>query len=1179
MARKCSVSFESNYALLNDNQININEYLSGNHDDKKFLCIPNGHEMIRVIGCTKRRPHFRHKHNCDVGGSPMTQWHAEWQGNFPVTEKVFLRLNGQFKERRADILLPEHKHVIEIQHSKMEAEEVKQRMNDYTKHGHEVKWIIHGQDSIQFKIFGDERRILHFKNNLWLYDSFKASSAVYYDINGFIYRVNPNSVKNDMVDVYEPKLKSEFISSLKANINIWEDTEPPQCFLYVKQQGAGSGKTYGMMQFIDSDPVISNYKYIVFITKQHSAVSVMYKEFMEQVAEKKLSNIEVINPNESNDPKKYIVHYKNNLTNIEVKAIFATVDSFTHALASSPNNEVDKFRGIVKSIKDGTINTSRNGVMRYANVNPVLNKETLIMIDETQDLTELYGEAFLQIVKSKDTNLCVVGDRLQSLSYEKNALTFLHDAELAGLKVIKSSAKNEVRRFSNPVLIEFVNALIPFEKYDLPYMTPHKKIEANQDCLTVFQAKTVYSDADISDENVVEAVNEIMNLFEKEVKDNNRVPEDFLVVTPFTNTNPVIDALEIALNIFWKNIMEKNEEYINGVKKINKHWKNVNTDDYTRYAVFHKSQDGTSINMNDSKHATRMVSIHSSKGDGRPVVFVIGVTESALRLFSQVSNNLIYDSLLHVAITRQKETLYFRLEANGDDIHHKILNSGVPNIISASNSEFNYMSNMIKHSDISKDICDFIFDPFYEKLISVNMPPELPEQSENKLLIDMSDHNIRYASIAMNVWVHCLNHEYRTKSDTKKQFSAILYELTQSKIQSVEKLKDYIEILVKNTERTDGKKNQKCIPIIKIQERTENLDYGRYYKIINIIMNNILRKLTFVGKRELDYFCPIESVVLFYMIECIENGKKQNITIDNLYNTIHIYNNVFSNSRGHEHCGCNNIFIVKKNLSDSEKKSQEYLFNHYNRLAHIADILNNFNNIYPNVNWLYSHKVYLGNGENNSENADFVLYKEYRMIGYDAERVYVINIKPQFNDLNKNEFLIDSILDTYLVSNTSSENYKRFNKKPVISCVLSMNRNEIYKINWTDTVRNHVEFIKSSLYDILNKRYQNKHKQYHNIFKNIVEANTERTPAQCLDTCIKKTEKSKFPLKYMLRVWSGISTQIEDCDSRKGKKKIISKYMDLDIFSNFLNRMLNRSLKNFLDIKEEESDNDTDNDD
>ena len=51
-----------------------------------------------------------------------------------------------------------------------------------------------------------------------------------------------------------------------------------------------------------------------------------------------------------------------------------------------------------------------------------------------------------------------------------------------------------------------------------------------------------------------------------------------------------------------------------------------------------------------------------------------------------------------------------------------------------------------------------------------------------------------------------------------------------------------------------------------------------------------------------------------------------------------------------------------------------------------------------------------------------------------------------------------------------------------------------------------------------------------------MENDLERTPAQCLDICIKKTEKSKYPLKYMTRVWSGISTQIEDCDSKKEKK-------------------------------------------
>ena len=79
-------------------------------------------------------------------------------------------------------------------------------------------------------------------------------------------------------------------------------------------------------------------------------------------------------------------------------------------------------------------------------------------------------------------------------------------------------------------------------------------------------------------------------------------------------------------------------------------------------------------------------------------------------------------------------------------------------------------------------------------------------------------------------------------------------------------------------------------------------------------------------------------------------------------------------------------------------------------------------------------------------------------------------------------------------------------------------------------------------------------------------------PARSIDICIKKNEKSN--LKYMKTVWSGISTQIEDCDNKKEKRKIISKYMDEVNFINFLDRMLNRSLKNFLNIEEKDDTSD-----
>jgi hypothetical protein len=94
MSRKCSISFESKYAIFNGNQIDINEYLSRNHHGT-LKCIPGDHEMV-AVRCTQRHAHFRHKHDCDVGGSPMTSWHAELQSNLPVTERVFSRLTGQF---------------------------------------------------------------------------------------------------------------------------------------------------------------------------------------------------------------------------------------------------------------------------------------------------------------------------------------------------------------------------------------------------------------------------------------------------------------------------------------------------------------------------------------------------------------------------------------------------------------------------------------------------------------------------------------------------------------------------------------------------------------------------------------------------------------------------------------------------------------------------------------------------------------------------------------------------------------------------------------------------------------------------------------------------------------------------------------------------------------------------
>lgn len=1167
LLNQCNKNFQSQYTFINGKEFSINKYLDTPclHNEK-ILC-KQGHELILANGNIVK-PYFRHKNQNDIGGHPMTEWHCEWQGYFSNTEVDFKYKVNQLRDRRADVVLDDFKQILEIQHSKIESGEVNERNKDYALHQHTVKWIIDAQDSINIQKFG-ERIILHFTSNHWLYKSFLDCEYVFYDINGFIYRVMPNLVKSYQVDVSEPKLKCEFIDALKSNTNLWENEDPPQCFLYLKQKGAGSGKTYGMMQMLNSDPDIINYKFIAFITKQHSAVKVMLKEFDDQYNEGKLTNIIDLEASISKSGNQYIRKYKNILSNKECIAIFGTVDSFTYSLGELSRNSGDKFDSIIKSIRDGTIKTNYQGAMKYASINPILNKEMIIMIDETQDLTETYGEAFLQIVRSKYTNLCVVGDRLQSLSYKENTLTYLHRVEDIMMKIIKCDNSNLVRRFSDPRLIKFVNDLIPFQKYGLPPMTSESEKISDTNPLNVFTAKkTIYADKSEDSEEVIEAVQQIMDYFIQEVETHNRIPEDFLIVTPFTKKNPLVEALQIAINSYWKDIMENNKTYIENVKSKNEYWKNIDTTKYIRYAIFHKSEDGTSINTNESINATRMVSIHSSKGDGRKVVFVIGVTSSALQIFSEVSNNIIYDSLLHVAITRQKEKLYFRLEANNDDIHNRIKKSDTDILVE--NTKFDILKKSVKMLMITDKIQKFSFEEFYKEIICSTEVPQLLDNTKNeKLIIDMGDHNIRYGAIYMNILVHSCNHEFNTKSNTTKQFFAILNQVKNAPIKTVNTWNDYYKLLEdnkKDKEKDNDKKNIKSIPVLEFKSNN-NKEYKEYYKIIIENMNRVRYELEGLGKTTLNYFCPFESIILYYMIESTQNGIYLALTISDIYNIIDIYSKVFdSSAKGHEHCKCKEHFSNnQKSLTDTEKQYKDYLYNHFDRLEHINNLLDKFDKAHTNINWLYTYPIVIGYKSN------FLINTKKEIIGYNDTTVFNIYIKPQFNDLNFNDFLVNSILDTYILSNLEkdSESFKKFGNKKIISYVISLNKDDIYEINWSDVVNEKKDFIKEILYNKMYDIFELKHEQYYNVFMNIIDTIIEQSPQKLIEICENKFKENSYYPTYLANAWRYISDKLEDSDTKEEKNKIFSKYKEKEIFTKLFDSKLKISLKNFLCIDNE----------
>ena len=217
MSNFCNINFMSNYCFVNNNQIHVDDYIKTNNKIK-ILC-QKGHELILVNG-EKRRPHFRHKNSCDVGGNPMTLWHIEWQSHFPIIEVCFSCKPNQIKERRADVLLNEKK-TLEIQHSKYEKEEIDNRKRDYQLHNIDIIWLIDGNKNIVVNFF---EKVESNHGNL-------ANGAVYILSKDLVNIIINNSFEDFSTQVI-PQLMGKIFNFENKNIHI--DIGNIESYLYAQ---------------------------------------------------------------------------------------------------------------------------------------------------------------------------------------------------------------------------------------------------------------------------------------------------------------------------------------------------------------------------------------------------------------------------------------------------------------------------------------------------------------------------------------------------------------------------------------------------------------------------------------------------------------------------------------------------------------------------------------------------------------------------------------------------------------------------------------------------------------------------------------------------------------------------------------------------------------------------------
>jgi len=1170
---KCN-NYHSSYAFLNDKPISINDYIKKSKPTNIKCC----HNHLLSFA----NNHFIHKFNNDIDENDIhSHWHKEWQSYFPYIEITYIRDDiRQIKTRRADIVLPKTKYNIEIQHSKISKIEVCQRKADYLIHNREIIWIINGSSEGILNIFvinengndndneneneNDEIRfIIEFNDtNKWMYESFKSYEYIFIDYNNYIYKLNPKVVKNNMIDVIRLNRKI-FIKNLQDGVFTIKKEVIKQSNLYIKQQGAGNGKTFGLIQNLKNKN-FSHYDYFIIVSKQHSAKTIIYNEFISQLNNGNLNELELINDEKEHyADKKYQISFRNKITHKISHILISTIDSFMYKLGDKNNTHINKFEGIVKSLCDDCINEDFTNMtfIKYNANNFNLNKKLCLFIDETQDLSKDYGDAIIRIIKDKYIDAYIVGDALQSISIDNNAFVYLNSLNsLKNINIIKFNKVNIVRRFNSKQLIAIINDIIPFANYSLPPISSYcdNGNDNDNDDFEIIDGKKYknYKSTEHNFDNINDNLDMIMEKYKYEVETNNYKPEDFLIITPFTSNNPLISILETRIQLYWL--------------------RKENPKEYRNYAIFHKSESGSSINLTESNNATRLVSIHTSKGDGRNIVFVIGLNKNSLLKFSKKPDNIIYDSLIHVALTRMKKKLYFFIDDEHDCIARKIKTILNNYYLRTSNKKAMKPNifNISKFLKINKTVNDTylkLLDLIINKTIYSNY---LNLININNKVVDITHHYLRYASMRILLIIKT----FKLDSD-KHQIRAQILGIKNKTIFSVDNWKDYSNYFIKIDNNNDKYKTYD-ICLLELAKTTE---YQKYFNIIQNFSYNIKSKIKTFAKY--NYLCPYECMILNYILEFVKNGPYSNISIIELYNITNIYYKAYTpNILGHSNCKCNELFNYNNDNDNGNGNDNnnlhKYLLNHYEYINNVGVVYDKFLNDFPNVNWLLTHTIkYSGNTN------EFILNKIFDFIGYDDNNVYIIYLKPQINELNYNEILLSSIIDTFIINsynegddndndnedddndyhnegkNIINKNKERFKDKNIFTIIFSLNTDNYIKLDWGNLIKdNNNKLKKLFIEDIINTYINDEIYYYYRYFRNKYE--DYKIIPEILKDINNNKNKETFP-DFILTFFNNMKTIII-----RYKKDTFENYDYIYYFNDKLKEVLKEQLYYYFNVEE-----------
>lgn len=770
-------------------------------------------------------------------------WHLKWQNSFPsgwckeVTHKL-----ADGRERRADVALLGTSLVVEVQHCRISCREVEKRNSDYAEQGKQVLWLLDGSASgldVDCRALESGDWLLVF-GNPWSFAAFQGTnrpcSVVLVDVgDDRVFALKPADVRRGCVRCGEPLSVAQVLALTGDALERLEPSPKPQYKVYVFQDPPGSGKTYRMVRrclapWGDDEKKYEKYDTFLFCTKPHSAKQVVYEEFLAQVEKLKEVGEILGEPQFSHVHNAYRCVLRRARDGQEVEAVFATVDSLVWALGSrneSRTRHSNPFRRICEALalEAPSAVGQHDGFFHFKGQRTSMTARTLVCWDEATKLEAFYFRALLRILLECNADAALCGDLLQSIEVEANTFRQAQSQRLGDWLVggdVEIVRGNRIRRFGR-TLVDFLNDIVRWEKYNLEVPRADEEVEhEDEGSYSVQPVLPMPPRSQPCPKTIRAIVNRVFDAFCQEVVLLLLLPYEVLFVLPHVGVNPVGDELCDRIHEFWLEKLQ-DADYCAQVAARRSARERAYLEEYLahpegrprRLAYFHRSEANQPIDTSVSRRSTRMVSIHASQGDGRRLAIVVGLSESKLTTFSGGrSDNIVYESLLNVALSRAKSRLLVFVEATYDDVWQRFQSK----MLDADRLE---AEPVIRHPHLfSGNRFDLAQATDQEELrldAEASLRRLAPQGLMDKAreVVDYEHHVVRAAAYHCAFFFNIIAQESSDAGTDCRQMTVILESIGALKIQTCKTAKDYYQKLNGEEDKKKRRRKLTCIPLLQ----------------------------------------------------------------------------------------------------------------------------------------------------------------------------------------------------------------------------------------------------------------------------------------------------------------------------------------------------------------------------